>query len=289
MTCGVANGKNALLEKADIALNFAKTKKLSFAIYNEKNLEMNIHQQNIHWRQKILDAIAQDAIVPYFQKIMNTKDVQTEKYECLMRLVDGDKVFSPYLFLEVAKETRLYHQLTRIMIVKCFEFFSHTKASFSLNISLLDIENPKTVAFLEEYIVRYAMGERLILELLESEDIMVSHQFLPFVDKMKALGVRFALDDFGSGYSNFSFVLKIAPSYLKIDGSLIKNIIEDKNSYNIVQAIVAFAKEINAEVIAEYVENEQQVKVLQACGVYLLQGYYFSIPSAKFEEVTLNL
>jgi EAL domain-containing protein (putative c-di-GMP-specific phosphodiesterase class I) len=101
---------------------------------------------------------------------------------------------------------------------------------------------------------------------------------------MKALGVRFALDDFGTGYSNFAFVLKIAPAYLKIDGSLIKNIIEDKNAYNVVQAIVAFAQEINAEVIAEYVENEQQVEALRACDVHLLQGYYFSIPSASFEN-----
>ena len=280
VTCSVAHGKNTILEKADVALNYAKSKKLSFAIYDDENPHMHHYKQNIHWRQKILDAITKDTIVPYFQKIVNTNNAQEDKYECLMRLVDNDEAFSPYLFLEVAKETRLYHQLTRIMIAKSFHTFANTQASFSLNISLLDIENTKTVEFLEESIGRFNIGSRLILELLESEDIMSSSQFLPFVQKMKALGVRFALDDFGTGYSNFAFVLKIAPSYLKIDGSLIKNIIEDKNSYNVVQAIVAFAKEINAEVIAEYVENEQQVEVLNACNVCLLQGYYFSVPSA---------
>ena len=282
VTCSVAHGKNTILEKADVALNYAKSKKISFAIYDDENPYMNHYKQNIHWRQKILDAISNDTIVPYFQKIVNTNNAQEEKYECLMRLVDNNQAFSPFVFLEVAKETRLYYQLTRIMIAKCFEAFAHSQATFSLNISLLDIENAKTVEFLEESIGHFNMGSRLILELLESEDIMSSSQFLSFVQKMKALGVRFALDDFGTGYSNFSFVLKIAPAYLKIDGSLIKNIIEDKSSYNVVQAIVAFAKEINAEVIAEYVENEQQVKALNACDVYLLQGYYFSVPSATF-------
>ena len=96
---------------------------------------------------------------------------------------------------------------------------------------------------------------------------------------MRSLGVRFALDDFGSGYSNFSFVLQMRPYFIKIDGSLIKNIIVDQNSYNVVQAIVAFAKEIDAGVIAEFVENEEIVQALQTCGIHWMQGYYFSIPS----------
>ncbi|MDD3344514.1 MAG: bifunctional diguanylate cyclase/phosphodiesterase [Sulfurospirillaceae bacterium] len=279
VTCGIAHGKNSVLEKADVALNFAKNKKIAFAIYDEENLQMNQHKQNIYWRQKIQIAIANDTIVPYFQKIVNTLEPSKEKYECLMRLVDEDKVFGPNLFLDVAKETRLYDQLTRIMIKKCFEKFTNTTISFSMNISLLDIENTKTMEFLEEQMLRYNVAQQLIIELVESEDIMSSSQFLAFVHKMKSYGVRFALDDFGSGYSNFAFVLTMAPTYLKIDGSLIKNIIEDKNSNNVVQAIVALSKEINAEVIAEFVEKEQQVYALQSSGVHLLQGYYFSIPS----------
>lgn len=280
VTCGVAFGKSNLLEKADIALNFAKKKKLSYAIYNEENSQMNTHKQNMYWRQKIKDAIENDRITPYFQKIINVKDERINKYECLMRLLDDDKAYSPFLFLDVAKETKLYHELTRIMIEKCFQTFANHDASFALNFSLLDIENKKTVSFLEEHIVKYNVGSRLILELLESEEILQSNQFLPFVEKMKALGVRFALDDFGSGYSNFAFVLKIAPAFLKIDGSLIKNMIADKNSYTIVQAIIAFAREINAEVIAEFVENEELMQALQSCDVHLMQGYFFSIPSA---------
>ena len=279
MTCGVAFGKNNLLEKADIALNFAKKKKLAYAIFNEDDPAMNTHKNNIYWRQKLQNAIQNDAIVPYYQEIININDREAKKYECLMRLVEEDKVISPYLFLEVAKETKLYHQLTRIMIEKSFKKFADNEASFSLNISLLDIENTSTREFLKDKINDYKIGNRLILELLESEEIIMSEKFLPFVEEMRSLGVRFALDDFGSGYSNFSFVLQMRPYFVKIDGSLIKNIMTDKNSYNVVQAIVAFSKEIGAQVIAEFVENKEIVQALRKCGIDWMQGYYFSIPS----------
>ena len=166
MTCGVAFGKNNLLEKADIALNFAKKKKLSYSIFNENDPAMNTHKNNIYWRQKLQNAIQNDAIVPYYQEIININDRNSKKYECLMRLVEEDKVISPYLFLEVAKETKLYHQLTRIMIQKSFEKFADNEASFSLNISLLDIENTATREFLKDKINHYKLGNRLILQLL---------------------------------------------------------------------------------------------------------------------------
>lgn len=281
ITCGVAFGKNNMLEKADIALNFAKKKKLSFAIYDEENPLMNTHKHNLYWRHKIQYALHHDGIVPYFQKIVDIHNPEIKKCECLMRLYDDEKVISPYLFLDIAKETKLYHELSRIMMQKSFEAMSHTSYNFSLNISLLDIENHKTMNHLKLLINQYNMHERLVLELLESEEIMESDKFLPFVEEMKLLGIRFALDDFGSGYSNFAFMLKIAPAFIKIDGSLIKNINSDKNAYNVIQAIIAFSKKINAEVIAEFVENEEIASALESCGVHLMQGYYFSMPSTS--------
>ncbi|MBP9612185.1 MAG: cache domain-containing protein [Sulfurospirillum sp.] len=281
ITCGVAFGKGNIIEKADIALNFAKKKKLSYAIYQEENPLMNTHTHNLYWRQKIQYAIEHDGVIPYFQKIVNTNNYDIQKYECLMRLNDEGTVISPYLFLDVAKETKLYHELSRMMMKKSCEAFEKNNYDFSLNISLLDIENRTTMNYLISLIDHHRVGSRLILELLESEEILASEKFLPFVRDMKALGVRFALDDFGSGYSNFAFVFKIAPSFIKIDGSLVKNITHDKSAYSVVQAIVAFAKEVDAEVIAEFVENKEIVDVLQNCGIHLMQGYYFSIPSAN--------
>jgi diguanylate cyclase (GGDEF)-like protein len=283
LTSAVARGKDHILSRVDVALNYAKQNKLAYAVYNEDNPLMNKHKQNIFWREKIQYAIDNDLVEPYFQSIVNVDNVKEKKYEALIRIIDKDHIITPYQFLDIAKETKQYRYLTRIMIEKTFKRFENEDAEFSINISMLDIENKETVQFLKDKIVQYHVQNKLILEILESEDVINSDKFLTFVDSMRILGVRFALDDFGSGYSNFAFLLKMHPRFLKIDGSLIKNIQIDKNSYSIVKTIVLFAKQLNAIVIAEFVENAEIVRVLQELDVHYMQGYHFSKPSKELD------
>lgn len=283
-TIGMALEQENILGKADIALNFAKKKKLSYVIYDSNNPHMNTYKHNIYWREKIQWAIKEDLVVPFFQPIVNIEDKSYKKFEALIRIKDGSEVITPYMFLDVAKETKLYPTLTKIMIAKTFEKFHNTNIEFSINLSLQDIEDENTVKFLQTKLDEYDVSSRLILEMLESEEIIQSEKFLPFVHAMRKRGVRFALDDFGSGYSNFSFLLKMHPKYLKIDGSLIKRITYDENSLNIVKTIMVFANQINATIIAEFVENEKIVEVLESLGIKHMQGYHFAPPS---EEINI--
>ena len=92
------------------------------------------------------------------------------------------------------------------------------------------------------------------------------------------MGVQIAIDDFGAGYSNFERLLEFEPDILKIDGSLIKNIITDHYSKNVVETIVNFAKKQNIKTIAEYVENEEIFNFLNELGVDYSQGYFFGKP-----------
>ena len=279
VTCGIASGREKVLGKADIALNYAKKRKLSFAFFDAHNPHMDTQRHNIYWREKIQWAINNDLVVPYFQPIINIDDPTVSKYETLMRIQDGNEIIGPYAFLGIAKETKQYASLTKMMIAKTFETFAKTKSSFSINISLLDVEDAETVEFLIENLERYNIGKQLILEILETEEILLSEIFLEFVRTMKTYGVCFALDDFGSGYSNFAFLLKMQPKFLKIDGSLIQNIYNDPNAYKIVKTIVNFAREIDAEVVAEFVENAQIVEVLKTLKIHWMQGYHFGAPS----------
>lgn len=239
---------------------------------------MNKHKQNIYWREKIQWAIENDRVIPYFQPIVDVDNQKTRKYEALIRIQDEDNIITPYAFLEVSKETKQYAMLTRIMIEKTFAKFSGTDIEFSINISILDIEDDTTVNFLIQKLEEYKVGKQVILEILETEEIINSDKFLPFVDLIRSHDVRLALDDFGSGYSNFSFLLKFPPKFLKVDGSLVKRVKDDKNSYNIVKTIVMFAHEINSNIVAEFVEDEETVQVLKDLGVNLMQGYHFSAP-----------
>jgi EAL domain-containing protein (putative c-di-GMP-specific phosphodiesterase class I) len=92
------------------------------------------------------------------------------------------------------------------------------------------------------------------------------------------MGVLIAIDDFGSGFSNFTHVFKLEPDILKIDGSLIKNIDNDKKSYEFVKSIVQLAKALQIETLAEFVSSEEIFKITYDLGIDYFQGYYFSAP-----------
>jgi len=278
-TCGISEGEGNLLEKADLALNEATRKKVSYMKYSYTNPYMNRHKENVLWKEKIIFAIENDNIVPFFQEIINNKNSKHKKYEALIRLIDNDKVISPYFFLNVAKETKLYPELTQIMIEKTFKVFDNVDASFSLNLSIDDILNARTVQFIYKKLKKYNVQNKLIFEILESEEIANFDDIIPFIYSMKKLGVRFAIDDFGSGYSNFSYLLQIKPDYIKIDGSLIKNITKTSNEYHIVHAIVKFAKSLGIKIIAEHVSSQNIVNVLNDFDIDYMQGFHFSEPS----------
>ncbi|MDD2640300.1 MAG: EAL domain-containing protein, partial [Arcobacteraceae bacterium] len=100
---------------------------------------------------------------------------------------------------------------------------------------------------------------------------------------LKQWGYKIFIDDFGSGYSNFIYLTQIKTDFIKIDGAIIKNILEDKISFLLVKSIVDFAKEANIKVIAEYVSNKEIYDTIKSLGIEYSQGFYFSQPKA-FEE-----
>jgi EAL domain-containing protein (putative c-di-GMP-specific phosphodiesterase class I) len=106
---------------------------------------------------------------------------------------------------------------------------------------------------------------------------------IEFIDEIKSLGCKVAIDDFGSGYSNFEHILKMNVDYLKIDASIIKNVVIDKNSYKITKTIIEFAKNLGLKTIAEYVENEDIFNTVKDLGADYSQGYYFSPPKENPE------
>jgi EAL domain-containing protein (putative c-di-GMP-specific phosphodiesterase class I) len=104
-----------------------------------------------------------------------------------------------------------------------------------------------------------------------------------FVIKYRNQGIKIAIDDFGTGYSNFAHILKIRPNYIKIDGSLIKNINTDKNSYELVKSIIDFSKALNIKVIAEFVHSREVYESILNLGVDEFQGFYLGEPSLNIE------
>lgn len=281
-TVAVAVDEANLFEAADMALRHAKKNKQALAVYTD---EMNTTLQlanDLYWQSEIKKALEQDGIIPVFQGVVD-REQKIVKYEALIRLVQEEngarKLVTPFHFLESAKKTKQYEKLTRTMIQKSFSLMQTLTCDFSVNLSFEDISNPDLVTFLEEEIVRYGIGSRLIIEILESETVDDYALVRSVIERLRKHAVRIAIDDFGSGFSNFEHILNLNPEYIKIDGSLIKNILDDKNSLTLVKAIAEFSKELGIKVIAEFVSSKEIFDILKELSIDEYQGYYFSIPS----------
>ncbi|MDY0320838.1 MAG: EAL domain-containing protein [Arcobacteraceae bacterium] len=278
--CGVAYGSSDILYKlAHMALKATKTRNENVAFYNQSDLQNQNIKTNIETINKIQNAIKTDSIIPYFQGIVNNQTKQIEKYECLIRLKETDgKILSPYFFIEHSKKAKLYDKLTQIMITKSFEMFANTNFEFSINLTMQDIASKETKQILFENLLTYNCSSRVVLEIVESESISNFDEVVSFISSIKKLGCKIAIDDFGTGYSNFEYLIKLKADYLKIDGSLIKNIEKGNDSYMVVTTITEFAKKLGMQVIAEFVENERIYDIINEIGIDYPQGYFFSIP-----------
>jgi diguanylate cyclase (GGDEF)-like protein len=267
------------MEKADIALKTARINHKPFMIYDGSlNIEDQYHQ-NMQWIQRLTAAIEKDRIAPYYQPIFDTHTGAVVSYECLIRLIEKDgTVLSPFHFLEISKKARLYTRLTRIMVEKSCSHFADKEDHFSINLSVDDILDDDTVSFIKEQVQKYGVKDQIIFEILESVGIENYSEVLSFIEEMKILGCRFAIDDFGSGYSNFDHLLQLKIDYIKIDGSLIRNLHTDTNAISIIEAIVYFAHKRQLVCIAEFVHNSEVYEIVKSLGIDRSQGFFLGEP-----------
>jgi len=273
----LAYGKDAF-EDAKIGIKQLIETKESFIIANglrEENQKDAI--KHIQTFKMLRDAIDSYNIISYFQPIVNNKTKKIDKYESLVRLVDSNnRVLSPALFLDSAKKGKYYSQITSIVLQNSFKALKSTQMNISINLSALDIEQLKTQNEFFQLLQKHKSdAHRVIVELTEDEDIIDTQIIKRFLKEIRKFGVEIAIDDFGTGLSNFSRILKYQPDYIKIDGSIVKNIDKNIISKNMVETIVDFAKKANIKTIAEYVENEKIFDILCDLGVDYSQGYYF--------------
>ncbi len=220
-------------------------------------------------------------IITYFQPIFNNVSKSVEKYETLVRLVDeSGQIILPDYFLRIAKKTKQYIHITKAVIQGAFDVFRNRELEFAINLSVEDMLNAETVKYIKNNLLEYELGERVVFEILESEGIERYDQVYDFICQVKDLGCKIAIDDFGSGYSNFDHILRLDVDYIKIDSSLIENIDKNKDSQIIVETIVDFCKKLNINTIAEKVHSRAVFDKVVDLGVCYSQGYFLGKPEA---------
>ncbi|QSZ40637.1 EAL domain-containing protein [Sulfurimonas aquatica] len=275
---GIYIGDNDHLVNADIALQQAKILKKDICSYEDFPDINSAHHNNLKWSKKLHHAIEEDRIKAFFQPIINNENEQIEKYEALVRMIDEENnVISPYFFLEIAKKTKLYEKLTKIVFNQTLEMAKKIKIPFSVNLTVSDLQNSKLMQYMSDEIQVADASKYIVFELVESE-ALESQELLSSLEYLKESGIKISIDDFGTGYSNFDYLIKLKANYIKIDGSIVKNVLNDSNSELMIKTIVNVAKELGAKTIAEFVESEEIFNKVKELGVDYSQGYYFSQP-----------
>jgi diguanylate cyclase (GGDEF)-like protein len=279
-TIGVSRGKKDLLKYAYIALKEAQKSNKPYKIFNKKSHSEERFLNNIKTNKDIREALNDDRVIPFFQPILNLKTEQIEKFESLMRIQNIDNTYQkPGEFLEVAKKGRLYPELTKKMIVNSIKRLEILKHPITINLSIEDITNPKISNFIIRSLQKIEFANLITFEIVETDKVKNYKKVANFIKKIKNLNCKVAIDDFGSGYSNFEQILKLDIDYIKIDGSLIKNIDSNKENEIVTKTIIAFAKELGIKTIAEFVYNESIYNKVKMLGIDYAQGYYIGKPA----------
>ena len=282
---GGAFGQKNVLNEALMALEFAKTHKLDYVRYSDDlGLASKLEREKFIY-DLIEKAMSDDKIVPYFQPIFD-RDGKISKYETLARIVDSDgRAILPGVFLEYSRHIKRYVDLSKKLILQAFSRINdNTEVALSINMSISDmIANPLRDLIIKE-IDRRKIGNRVIVEILENENLCASNssKVKYYIQALRERGVKIAVDDFGSGFSNFNLLLEIVPDYIKIDGEIIKRICEDEKARKMAETIIGFAKHLGAKTIAEYVANEQIYNKCLELGIDEFQGFYLGQPRAEF-------
>ncbi|MBU0720766.1 EAL domain-containing protein [bacterium] len=291
MSAGLAfNGKDKMLAYADMALKDAKKRNIQLSVFSEDKELERIHQEDIHCHKTLLTAFEKNRVISYFQPILPLqKQNKVTKYESLVRIQDDNgEIITPVKFIHIAKTNRIYHKLTDRVVENTLFTISKYKIPCSINISMDDIENAKTMEMIYEKFDRFEYNELLTIELLETEEFKDYKTVFDFCVKVRSYGIKTALDDFGSGYSNFSHILNLPVDYIKIDASLISNIDRDLNSRMMVETIVGVAKKLHIETIAEFVSSKEIFDVIKELKVDYAQGFYVGKPERieNYLEIT---
>jgi len=167
------------------------------------------------------------------------------------------------------------------MIDKSFTAVENKNIAVSINFTVDDIRDESTIRYFKSRQAACNVSGNIIVELTESEGIENYSEVSEFIADIKKSGCRVAIDDFGTGYSNFTHLIHLNVDYLKIDGSIINNIVKDKNAEIVAKTLVEFAEKLGIETIAEFVDSEEILQKVKDIGVDYSQGNYLGEPNRE--------
>lgn len=207
---------------------------------------------------------------------------QSDTFEVLLRMTDSEgKMVSPGLFIPVAEEHSLAVEIDKWVITQTFKYINseNSKDNYCINLSGLSLADESMADFVKSALEAKAINPaQITLEITETYAITHLEAAISFIGELTKLGCQFALDDFGSGLSSFSYLQKLPVQKLKIDGVFIRDIANSPRNQTFVKTMVELAKSMDMQTVAEFVETKEEHEILMNLGIDYCQGYYFHKP-----------
>ncbi|WP_457594033.1 putative bifunctional diguanylate cyclase/phosphodiesterase [Hydrogenimonas sp.] len=271
------------IKRADEMLYIAKREGRNKIIFDDK-----IHEAAQGGKMTIAEvkeALEEKRIVCCYQPIVELQSGRISKYEALVRMVDKNgSMIQPLRFLDSIAYTNIYTDLTKQVLTIVFEQIKEVRMPISINLNLSDILDNMIFTIIEDEIKEnLELAKWLVVELLEKEHHGNIENLKERLEVLKSYGVKIAIDDFGSGFSNFSIFQNLPVDILKIDGSLIKNLDTSKVACSITESITLFAKKLEIETVAEYVHSEEILRIVKEIGIENGQGFYLGRPTERID------
>lgn len=274
-----------LMSLADAACYAAKNKgRNQVQIYSEENENVMQLSADFEWFSRITQAIEQDEFCLYCQEIRPVDRSKEVIQEILLRLPDPKtrRLMPPMAFIPPAERYDLMPKLDQWTIRQCFKQIEgiHTPGIlYSINLSGDTLNDDNFVTFLRETISEFHVDpHRICFEITETTAIANLTQVAVMILSLKKLGFRFALDDFGSGMSSFVYLKQLPVDYLKVDGSLVKEINRDKVAFATLKAINDIGHIMGLMTVAEYVSDAAILQTVEALNMDYLQGFAIAKP-----------
>ena len=274
------------IKHADEMLYIAKREGRNTVVSTTTHTAKTVQKSDKRTINDVKEALEEKRIICYFQPIFETQSQKILKYEALVHLKEKDgSITPPAAFLETIMYTNIYNDLTKTVLEHVFKQIKQKHISISINLNFSDILDNTIYQLILDQLQKYKTDASwLIVELLEYEILSETSDLVKErLMKIKSFGVKIAIDDFGSGYSNYTMFQALPIDILKIDGSLIKDLDNSKTNRTITQSIVMLAKELEIRTVAEFVHSKEILEEVKRLKIDEVQGFYLAKPQAEID------
>lgn len=264
------------------ALEAAKARRFDSFVCFEADVDQEAaRQRRITIADDIMSALDDDRMRLVLQPIINAKTRKADLYECLLRMEKPDgKIVSAGEFIPFAEQFGLLRLIDkRTLELSVALLRKHPRLSLSLNVSSMTATDQDWLSTLQDLAEHdRSLTKRLILEITETKVIDDIDQAIAFVDTLREMGCRVAIDDFGAGYTSFKNLKHLPVDMVKIDGAFVKNLPVDSSDKIFIKTMVDLAETFGMETVAEWVGDEETAEILTDAGITYLQGFHFGQP-----------